>query len=86
MSSIKKTMEARKKLHGDFHEHSIVSQNIKLTMRASDGWEELSMSQRESLEMIAHKIARILCGDPNHSDSWHDIAGYSLRIDEYLNE
>lgn len=27
--------------------------------------------------MIAHKIGRILNGDPNYRDSWDDIAGYA---------
>jgi hypothetical protein len=33
--------------------------------------------QRESLDMIQHKISRILNGDPNIVDSWADIAGYA---------
>lgn len=36
------------------------------------------------LEMIAHKIARILNGDPNYADNWHDIAGYATLIDLQL--
>jgi hypothetical protein len=32
------------------------------------------------LEMIAHKIARILSGDPNHRDHWEDIAGYAELV------
>lgn len=35
-------------------------------------------------EMIAHKIARILNGDPNYADNWHDIAGYATLIDLQL--
>jgi hypothetical protein len=27
--------------------------------------------------MIQHKISRILNGNPNHIDSWADIAGYA---------
>ena len=36
--------------------------------------------QREGLEMIAHKISRILNGDPNYDDSWVDIAGYAQLV------
>ena len=36
--------------------------------------------QREALEMIAHKIARILNGDPNYADNWIDIAGYATLV------
>ena len=41
----------------------------------------LKSYQRESLDMIVHKIARILNGDPNHVDSWHDIAGYATLVE-----
>jgi len=40
----------------------------------------LNNDQREALEMIAHKIARILNGDPNYADNWIDIAGYATLV------
>jgi hypothetical protein len=46
-------------------------------MREQDGWRRLKSHQKESLDMIAHKISRILNGDPQHRDSWVDIAGYA---------
>ena len=30
--------------------------------------------------MNAQKVGRILNGDPNWSDSWHDIAGYAQLV------
>jgi Domain of unknown function (DUF6378) len=34
--------------------------------------------QLEAIEMIFHKIARIVSGDdPGYADSWDDIAGYA---------
>ena len=53
-------------------------------MRNTDNWDRLTCSQKESLEMVVHKIARILNGDPNYADSWHDIAGYATLIDQEL--
>ncbi len=55
-------------------------------MRTREGWIRLSFSQREALEMIAHKIGRILNGDPDYADSWHDIAGYAKLVEDELNE
>lgn len=52
-------------------------QGIKDQMRSSPSWQDLSSSQREALELIATKIGRIVCGDPNHRDHWKDIAGYA---------
>ncbi len=71
--------------YGSFSDHAKYTQQLKEVMQASTNWTEgkLSDSQKESLEMIAHKIGRILNGDPNYDDSWVDIAGYSqLVVDE----
>ena len=32
------------------------------------------------LEMIGHKIARVLAGDCNHKDHWMDIGGYAQLV------
>jgi hypothetical protein len=49
-----------------------------------EGYKELNPVQMEALEMIAHKIARILNGNPDHHDHWHDIAGYATLVAERL--
>ena len=36
--------------------------------------------------MIAHKIGRILNGDPNYLDSWIDIVGYAQLIVDRLHK
>ena len=43
-----------------------------------------ALSKIEALDMICHKIARIINGDPNHLDSWQDIAGYARLVAERL--
>jgi hypothetical protein len=37
------------------------------------------------LDMICHKIGRIINGDPDYADSWHDIAGYAQLVANRLN-
>ena len=68
--------------------HSNIAQNLKTAMRMTNpqAWEALDDDQKESLEMQAHKIARILNGDPNHADSWVDIAGYARLVADRLLE
>ena len=34
--------------------------------------------------MIAHKIGRIINGDPDYDDSWADIAGYAKLVSDRL--
>jgi hypothetical protein len=36
--------------------------------------------QLQALDMIATKISRIVHGNPNHLDSWIDIAGYATLV------
>ena len=72
----------RGKTHGDFTNHATTTQFLKATMHDSSDWSMLSYVQKEALEMIAHKIGRILAGNPNHKDHWNDIAGYARLVAE----
>jgi hypothetical protein len=45
---------------------------------------ELEDDQIEALDMIASKIARIVNGNPDHVDSWVDIAGYAQLVADRL--
>jgi len=81
--SIEKTLKQRQKTHGDFATHAKISQELKAVLWKYD-YQELAPDQCEALEMICHKIARILNGNPNTNDHWHDIAGYATLVDERL--
>lgn len=83
-SNIADTLEERQKTHGAYEDHARVTQQIKDIMQAERGWGALTFSQRETLDMIAHKIGRVLAGNPNFHDHWHDIAGYSTLIANQL--
>jgi hypothetical protein len=73
----------RGKTHGNFGDHARVTQRLKeviqteLADRVRRQQPYLTATQIESLEMIAHKIGRIVAGDPNFKDHWDDIAGYA---------
>ena len=82
--SVTDTLSERGKRYGDFKGHANITQLLKISMRDQLGWARLNDSQAEALEMIAHKIGRILNGDPNYADSWHDIAGYASLVDKQL--
>ena len=83
--SVDSTLTERGNRYGKFKDHAELSQKLKEAMYCTDGWECLSADMREALEMIQHKIARILNGDPTYADSWHDIAGYAKLVDDRLN-
>lgn len=77
-------LEERGKRYGKFKDHARISQEMKRVMQKTDGWHNLGATGREALEMIAHKIARILNGDPTYADSWVDIAGYAKLVADRL--
>lgn len=84
--SIESTLKERGSRYGEFAEHARVTQNIKSAMADSPNFEILSLDKREALEMVAHKIGRILNGDPEYKDSWHDIIGYCRLIENTLSD
>ena len=70
----------RGRTHGQFDKQACIAQALKTIMATGPNWERLTSPQREVLEMIAHKIGRILAGDPGHVDPWGDIAGYATLV------
>lgn len=83
--SIAEVLAERGSRYGDFKEHARITQTIKAAMANSKNFHILVHSQKEALEMIAHKIGRILNGDPNYLDSWIDIVGYTQLVIDELN-
>ena len=71
--------------YGKFKDGAAIMQELKFVMREVDGWNNLTASQKEALDMIQHKIGRILNGDPTYDDSWKHIAGYAPLIVNELN-
>ncbi len=84
MTDITQTLKERGERYGDFLEHSAVTQQMKHACTTGKSYTKLSPAQKESLDMICHKIGRIVNGDPNHADSWHDIAGYSKLAEDSI--
>lgn len=84
MSTIDQTLEERGSRYGAFTGHARITQAIKAAMVDTARWEELKDDQKEALEMVAHKIGRILNGDPNYIDSWTDIIGYTRLVEARL--
>jgi hypothetical protein len=81
---IDQTLEERGQRYGKFKNNAYISQELKLVMKSNESWINLEADQKEALEMIQHKIARILNGDPNYHDSWHDISGYAKLVADRL--
>lgn len=81
------TLNERGERYGKFSGHSEIAQVLKhqISQFADIRGCRLASDQAEALDMICHKIARIINGDPNYSDSWIDIAGYAKLVADRLN-
>ena len=86
MTSVDKVLNEREKTHGSFEVHAFVTQQLKAVInhQLADMDRRLANDMRESLDMICHKIGRIVAGDPNHHDHWLDIAGYATLVADRL--
>ena len=96
MASTEETLKERGERYGKFTRHAEITQKLKATMfkgahmhpetteRVKSRVAKMQHDQIECLEMIAHKLGRILNGDPNYGDSWRDIAGYATLVADRL--
>lgn len=82
--NVQETLNERGARYGDFTDHANIAQDLQDNMRCVAGWDRLSAAQKQALTVIADKIARILSGDPNYVDNWHDIQGYARLVEERL--
>lgn len=80
---IQRILADREETHGRFTETALITQNLKRGMR-TPVVTHFNDVQREALDMICSKLARIVSGNPNEPDHWQDIAGYALLVVETL--
>ena len=80
MSELNKTLAERQKTHGDFRQVAKVAETLMNNIE----FQRLSASQSFAVRMIIGKLARIVCGNPNEPDHWHDIAGYAKLVEDEL--
>jgi len=81
---IEKTLAEREVSYGLYKGAALISQNIKDAFHRTPNWALLEPYQKESLEMAANKLSRILNGDFMHKDSWHDVVGYFKLVEDNL--
>lgn len=90
MSDIDKILAERAKTHGDYTEHANCTQELMRVLQAHRNWNSLADDQKETLHMIAHKMGRVVTGNPDIADHWDDMAGYSKlsadRVRERIGE
>ena len=85
-TNIDETLDARAQDYGKFKDGAALMQGIKrlLADHARMHNKTFADDQWEALEMIVHKIGRIVNGNPDKVDHWVDIAGYAKLIADRL--
>ena len=85
-TTVDKTLNARAEMYGKFKDGAALMQAIKrvLADHAARHNKTFADDQWEALEMIVHKMGRIVNGDPDVTDHWVDIAGYATLIADRL--
>ena len=76
--TVQQTLVDRGADYGNFACRARIEQALIETMECSGGWHRLTPAQKSAARMIAVKLSRILNCNPDHADSWHDIAGYAM--------
>ena len=86
-TDVNETLAERGSRYGKFKDHAEITQRLKnqiADFRFIHKKPPLSPDQQEALDMICHKIGRIVNGDPDYADSWLDIAGYAKLVADRL--
>jgi hypothetical protein len=81
-TNVNEMLAGRAARYGSFEGHAQISQALKRYISAAleARGKTLQSDQLEALDMIAHKIARVINGDPDYADNWVDIAGYATLV------
>jgi hypothetical protein len=84
--TVEKTLEDRGVNYGKFKDGAALMQALKrkLAEHAATHGKTFADDQWEALEMIVHKMARIVNGNPDVVDHWVDIAGYATLVADRL--
>jgi hypothetical protein len=87
MPEVDATLDARAVEYGKFIEGAEVIQMLKRVVQnaLNNRDKTLAHDQAESMDMILHKVGRIINGNPDVVDHWLDIAGYAQLVADRLN-
>lgn len=83
-TDVSKTLAERGARYGQFIDHATIAQGLQEVLHEAPNWYRLQPDVRQMMIVITDKLARILNGDPDYTDNYHDIAGYSMLVERRL--
>lgn len=84
--NVDQVLDSRAQDYGAFKDGAQLMQGLKRLMadHAQRHNKTFADDQWEALEMIIHKVGRIVNGNPDKVDHWTDIAGYAKLVADRL--
>ena len=99
IQTVEDTLAERGARYGKFSDHARLAQELQTALhgyivtkthlgqdRIIYPWQRLPEVHAQALTVICDKIARILSGDCNYLDNWHDIQGYAKLVEDFIKE
>ena len=85
-TDVDQVLDSRAKDYGKFIEGAEIMQMLKRLVHnyIENRQTPLAFDQREAIDMIIHKLGRIINGNPDKVDHWVDIAGYATLVADRL--
>ncbi len=80
LGGISAVLAERGKNYGTFMNNAAYAQILKHTIRQMPQFNNLAFDQKEALDNICQKMARMLNGNPAYLDNWIDIVGYGQLV------
>lgn len=77
-------LNERTRTHGKWEENARITQSIMRILQTGQRWPDMEDQMLEAMHLIAHKMHRIVNGDPNFEDHWRDMAGYATLVADTL--
>ena len=77
MMSTEDILKQRGAEYGDWAKECLINDRVMEVLQTHSNFCDLDPGKREALRRIVMKMARIVNGNSNNTDSWADIAGYA---------
>ena len=97
--TVEATLAERGSRYGKFSDHARIAQKLQDVLRGYTvtktflgkertihPWQRLPQVHAQALTVICDKIARVMSGDCNYLDNWHDIQGYAKLVEDYIKQ
>lgn len=82
--SVEVTLEDRGKSYGEYADGTRIAMRLFDIVQSGPSYGEMNAGQQYAMFMFCAKMARLLNGDPNHADSWLDVAGYATLVHDRI--